>query len=194
MSKRDEIVAAAIRLAEWSQPGYANLSVRAVAKEAGVGPSTLRHYFPTQADLHEAVARRSIDTVVKDFSIADATRDPADRLYECCAQFLPSHEHREVQLETWFSMHLHALGAEKRAVSRRLLEHGHRVTYDSLHRWLNLLADEGHLDPTEVTPTATALFTTVDGIALHSIISPETMTVDAAHEQVKWTISKLLSS
>lgn len=194
LSKRDDIITAAIRLAERSGPGEANLSVRAVAKEAGVGPSTLRHYFPTQADLHEAVALRSIDTVVKDFSIADAARSPADRLYECCAQFLPTHEHRDVQLETWFSIHLHALGAEKRAVSRHLLEHGHRVTYDSLHRWLNLLAGEGHIDSTEVAPTATALFITVDGIALHSIISPETMTVDAAHEQVKWTIDKLLSS
>lgn len=194
LSKRDDIITAAIRLAERSGPGEANLSVRAVAKEAGVGPSTLRHYFPTQADLHEAVALRSIDTVINDFSIADSSRAPADRLYECCAQFLPTHEHRDVQLETWFSMHLHALGAEKRAVSRRLLEHGHRVTYDSLHRWLNLLAEEGHIDPAEVEPTATALFTTIDGIALHSIISPETMTVDAAHEQVKWTIDKLLSS
>ncbi|WP_166821508.1 TetR/AcrR family transcriptional regulator [Brevibacterium limosum] len=194
MSKRDEIIAAAIRLAEGSQPGQANLSVRAVAKEAGVGPSTLRHYFPSQSDLHEAVALKSIDTVINDFSIADTALDPADRLYECCAQFLPTHEHRDVQLETWFSMHLHALGAEKRAVSRRLLEHGHQVTYDSLHRWLNLLAEEGHVDPAEVAPIAKALFTSIDGIALHSIISPGTMTVDAAHEQVRWTIDKLLSS
>ena len=52
----------------------------------------------------------------------------------------------------------------------------------------------GEDSPTEAAPTATAPLTTVDGIALHSIISPETMTVDAAHEQVKWTIDKLLSS
>jgi hypothetical protein len=89
-------------------------------------------------------------------------------------------------------MHLHALGPEKAAVSRRLLEHGHRVTYDCLHRWLNTLAAEGHLDPSETAPAATALFTTIDGIALHSIITPETMTVDAAHEQLKWTIGRIL--
>jgi AcrR family transcriptional regulator len=194
MSKRDDIIAAAIRLAEGSEPGQANLSVRAVAQEAGVGASTLRHYFPTQSELHEAVARQSMDTVINDFSIADATRDPADRLYECCLQFLPSHEHRDIQLEVWFSMHLRALGPEQRAVSRRLLEHGHQVTYDSLHRWLNVFAEEGHLELAEVAPTATALFTTLDGIALHSIITPETMTVDAAHEQLRWTIDKLLGS
>src|SRR5699024_12826505 len=104
LSKREDIIAAAIRLAEESQPGEANLSVRAVAKEAGVGPSTLRHYFPTQADLHEAVALRSIDTVINDFSIADSSRAPADRLYDCCDQFLPPHSHLSRQLETWISL------------------------------------------------------------------------------------------
>ena len=192
LSKRDEIIAAAIRLAERSDPGQANLSVRAVAAEAGVGASTLRHYFPTQSELHEAVALRSIDTVISDFSITDASIDPGQRLFQCCAQFLPTHERREIQLELWFSMHLHALGPEKAAVSRRLLEHGHRVTYDRLHRWLNALAAEGHLDPAEAAPAATALFTTIDGIALHSIITPETMTVNAAHDQLRWTIGRLL--
>lgn len=192
MSKREDIIAAAIRLAEGSEPGQANLSVRAVAREAGVGASTLRHYFPTQSELHEAVARQSIDTVVDDCSIADSSLDPGERLYECCTQFLPTHERREFQLELWFSMHLRALGPERRAVSRRLLEHGHEVTYGCLHRWLNTLADEGHLDPAEVAPSASSLFTTIDGIALHSIITPETMTVDAAHEQLRWTISRIL--
>ena len=192
MSKRDDIIAAAIRLAERSEPGQANLSVRAVAAEAGVGASTLRHYFPTQSELHEAVALRSIDTVISYLSITDSSIDPGQRLFQCCAQFLPTHERRELQLELWFSMHLHALGPEKAAVSRRLLEHGHRVTYDCLHRWLNTLAAEGHLDPSETAPAATALFTTIDGIALHSIITPETMTVDAAHEQLTWTIGRIL--
>src|SRR5699024_10081250 len=155
LSKREDIIAAAIRLAERSEPGQANLSVRAVAAEAGVGASTLRHYFPTQSELHEAVALRSIDTVISDLSITDSSIDPGQRLFQCCAQFLPTHERRELQLELWFSMHLHALGPEKAAVSRRPLEHGHRVTYDCLHRWLNTLAAEGHLDSSETAPAAT---------------------------------------
>ncbi|MDN6530034.1 MAG: TetR/AcrR family transcriptional regulator, partial [Brevibacterium sp.] len=47
LSRRDDIITAAIRLAEQSPPGQTNLSVRAVAREAGIGASTLRHYFPT---------------------------------------------------------------------------------------------------------------------------------------------------
>ncbi len=192
MSRRDAIIQAAMRLAERSAPGSANLSVRAVAKEAGIGPSTLRHYFPTQADLHEAVVRSSLDVAIKDFSIADPSLDPAERLYECCAQFLPSHEHRDVQLELWFSMHLNALGPEKRALTHRLLEYGHDLTYDCLHRWLGVLAEEGHLSPAEVAPSSTALFTMIDGLSLHAIVTPERMTVDAVHGQIKWMIDKIL--
>lgn len=192
MSRRDDIISAAIRLAEQSPPGQASLSVRAVAKEAGIGASTLRHYFPTQSDLHEAIARGSMDVAVKDFSIADSSRDPAERLFECCAQFLPTHEHRDMQLELWFTMHLSALGPERRDVSRRLLEYGHDVTYDYLHRWLGILAEEGHIDPAETAPSAIALFTMLDGLALHSIVTPERVTVDAALEQLRWLIAKVL--
>lgn len=192
MSRRDDIIAAAIRLAEQSTTGHASLSVRAVAKEAGIGASTLRHYFPTQSDLHEAVARSSLDVAVNDFSIEDASLDPAARLFECCAQFLPTHEHRDMQLELWFTMHLSALGPEKREVSHRLLEHGHDVTYDSLARWLSTLAGEGHIDPAETAPASVALFTMLDGLALHSIITPERITVDAAHDQLRWMIGRIL--
>ena len=192
MSRRDDIISAAIRLAEQAPPGQTNLSVRAVAKEAGIGASTLRHYFPTQADLHEAIARGSMRTAVKDFSISESGLDPVDRLFECCAQFLPSHEHRDMQLELWLTMHISALGPERRAVTRRLLEYGHDFTYECLHRWLGILATEGHIDPAEVASTSVALFTMLDGLALHSIVTPERVTVDAALDQLRWLIAKVL--
>ena len=192
MSRRDDIISAAIRLAEQSAPGQASLSVRAVAKEAGIGASTLRHYFPTQTDLHEAIARSSMDTAVQDFSIMDSSLDPAERLFECCAQFLPTHEHRDMQLELWFTMHLSALGPDRRAVSRRLLEYGHDFTYECLHRWLGVLAAEGHIEAAEVPPASIAMFTMLDGLALHSIVTPERVTVDAALNQLRWFIAKVL--
>ena len=192
MSRRDEIIEAAIRLAESAPPGEAKLSVRTIAKEAGIGASTLRHYFPTQNALYQEVARRSMQTVVQDFAIADSSIDPAERLYEVCAQFLINDELRDIQLETWFKMHLNALGPDPREGSHELLRYGHEITYDSLHRWLGILADEGHIDPAEVAPSATLLFTAIDGMALHSIITPERMTVETVHDTVRWTIAKIL--
>lgn len=192
MSRRDDIIAAAIRLTERSNPGEATLSVRAVAREAGVGASTLRHYFPTQADLHEEIARSVMDVSVKDFAITDSALDPGQRLFDCCAQFLPTHEDRELQLDAWSTVHLKALGPENRDVSRRLLDHAHDVTYDCLHRWLGTLVDEGHLDAAEVGPASIALATMLDGITLHSIITPDRITIEVAHEQLRWMIDRIL--
>ncbi|WP_413333311.1 TetR/AcrR family transcriptional regulator [Brevibacterium sp. GP-SGM9] len=192
MSRRDDIIAAAIRLTERSNPGEATLSVRAVAREAGVGASTLRHYFPTQADLHEEIARSVMDVSIKDFAITDSALDPGQRLFECCAQLLPNHEHRDLQLETWLTIHLNALGPERREVPARLLDHAHDVTYDCLRRWLDILASEGHLDPAEVGPASIALFTMLDGLALHSIITPDRITIDVTHEQLRWMIDRIL--
>ena len=133
------------------RPGQASLSVRAVAKEAGIGASTLRHYFPTQSDLHEAIARGSMDVAVKDFSIDDSSLDPAERLFECCAQFLPTHEHRDMQLELWFTMHMSALGPDRRErVPHDSSSTGTTSPMTCLHRWLGILADEGHIDSAEV--------------------------------------------
>lgn len=193
MSRRDDIIDAAIRLAESAAPGEATLSVRAIAKEAGIGASTLRHYFPTQNALYHEVARRSIQTTVKDFSIADSRRDPAERLYECCSQFLLTDEHRDIQLKVWFTMHLNALGPDPREGSLGLLEYCHELMYASLHRWLGILADEGHLESAEVGPSATLLFTAIDGMALHSIITPERMTVGDVHANIRWLIGKILA-
>ncbi|RAF06006.1 TetR/AcrR family transcriptional regulator, partial [Burkholderia multivorans] len=126
------------------------------------------------------------------FAITDSSIDPAERLYEVCAQFLINDELRDIQLETWFKMHLNALGPDPREGSHELLRYGHEITYDSLHRWLGILADEGHIDPAEVAPSATLLFTAIDGMALHSIITPERMTVETVHDTVRWTIAKIL--
>ena len=51
--RRGQIVDAAVAIARVE--GLPGLSVRRVATAADVGASTLRHYFPTQRELHEAV-------------------------------------------------------------------------------------------------------------------------------------------
>lgn len=193
MSRRDEIIEAAIRLAESGEQRRTPLSVRAVAKEAGIGASTLRHYFPTQADLYIEVARRSMQMQIGDFRIDDASIPPRERLYEVLSQFLTTHEHRDAQLELWLAMHFNALGPNPREGSQALLEYAHEITYDCLHRWLGVLADEGHLDPAEVGRAATILFTAIDGMGLHSIISPDRMTVDEMHANIKWLIDRILA-
>lgn len=75
--------AAAAMLAE--NPA-ARLSVRAVAQRAGVSTGSLRHFFPTQRDLIDAVVAgiasiQAADTL--ESSLHDTARPAVDRLVDC---------------------------------------------------------------------------------------------------------------
>jgi AcrR family transcriptional regulator len=56
------------------------LSVRAVAARAGVSTGSLRHHFPRQSDLMDAVLGRVYDLVLRDDAIGDTTKSPRERL------------------------------------------------------------------------------------------------------------------
>ncbi|QTV79795.1 TetR/AcrR family transcriptional regulator [Microbacterium sp. NIBRBAC000506063] len=87
VDRRKQILAAARELA--ATGGLAAVSVRSVATRAGIGASTLRHYFPTQQELHDAVLGATFDANLRDLRIAETAVSAEDRLVECLWQFLP---------------------------------------------------------------------------------------------------------
>jgi AcrR family transcriptional regulator len=184
MSRRDEIIEAALRLA--TTEGIGTLSVRAVANAAGIGPTTLRHYFPSQAVLLQAVAVTLVSGSLDDLAIADDTRDPAQRLYDCLLQFLPPSEHQEAVLGGWFELYRLALGPEPLPAVRELLESGHRSSAQALQRWLGTLADQGHVAPDDVDAQATRALALIDGLHLNLLIGIERFDLEVAGETLRW--------
>jgi AcrR family transcriptional regulator len=59
VSIRDEIVEVARR--ELASHGLASMTIRQVARGAGVDPGTVRHYFPAKDDLTQAAADSDVD-------------------------------------------------------------------------------------------------------------------------------------
>ena len=86
-SRYTQILDAARQILEES--GLKAVSVRAVAARAGVGASTMRYYFPTQATLHETIIRASVRTRISDLHIRDTSMPARTRLTDCVTQFLP---------------------------------------------------------------------------------------------------------
>ncbi|WP_185993948.1 TetR/AcrR family transcriptional regulator [Streptomyces sp. NBC_01525] len=191
MARRDEIIEAALRLAK--AEGIGALSVRAVANAAGIGPTTLRHYFPSQAELRQAVAVACVSGSLDDLAIADDTRDPVRRLHECLLQFLPSSEQQEAALDGWFELYRLALGPEPLPAVRELLESGHRSSAQVLQRWLGTLADQGHVVPDEVDTHATRALALIDGIHLNLLIGPEPFDLQAAREALRWFAERVIA-
>ncbi|KIF72899.1 hypothetical protein QR77_00535 [Streptomyces sp. 150FB] len=191
MSRRDEIIEAALRLA--TTEGIGMLSVRAVANAAGIGPTTLRHYFPSQAELLQAVAVTLVSGSLDDLGIADDTHDPAQRLYDCLLQFLPPSEHQGAVLGGWFELYRLALGPEPLPAVSELLKSGHRSSAQALQRWLETLAGQGHVAPDDVEAQATRALALIDGLHLNLLIGIERFDLEMARETLRWFAEQVVT-
>ncbi|MCA1217824.1 TetR/AcrR family transcriptional regulator [Streptomyces sp. 8L] len=191
MSRRDEIIEAALGLAK--AEGIGALSVRAVASAAGIGPTTLRHHFPSQADLHQTVAVELVSGSLDDLAIADDTREPVQRLYDCLLQFLPPPDQREAALGAWFELYRLALGPEPRTAVRELLESGRQSSARVLRRWLGTLAGQGHVAPEEVEGHAVRALVLIDGLHLNLLIGPAPFDLDAARDSLRWFAERVIT-
>ncbi|GAA2687577.1 MULTISPECIES: TetR/AcrR family transcriptional regulator [Actinosynnema] len=186
MSTRERITEAALRLA--LVDGLGGLSVRAVAREAGVGATTLRHYFPTQAELYRVIAARYVNAQLSDLGIADADRDPVQRLHECLVQFLAPADQpdQRLSLESWFELHRTALAPDALPTGRETLVNGHHSSADVLTRWLTTLAEQGHLAAEGVAGHAGTALALISGLHLTMLIDPERFDHASAVRSLLW--------
>lgn len=159
MGRREQIVDAARALIDEQDPRP--LSVRTIAARSGLGASTLRHYFPTQRDLHAAVLATYVDETIDDLRINDEAITPRDRLIECLVQFIPP----TVDAKSWrlaigaFFGEGAAPGADQ---AWGLLGERYR---DKVRSWLGVLSAEGVVHG-DVDRRARFLTAVVDGVAI----------------------------
>ncbi|ANZ41481.1 hypothetical protein BBK82_41530 [Lentzea guizhouensis] len=192
VGKRDQILRTAVELAK--AEGLTALSVRSVAAAAGVGATTLRNYFPSQALLHEAVAAEIVTFTLEDRHIADASRPPVERLAECLEQFLPLPGQVETSLHGWLEYYRLSFGPEASTATKELLLSGRRASVQVLTRWLEVLAAEGHLADDAVDDRVTGLLVVVDGIHLTMLTDPERLDLDKAKRLLREQATTLLSA
>ncbi|MBB3052938.1 AcrR family transcriptional regulator [Prauserella isguenensis] len=163
--RRDVIVTAAREIA--AQRGMAALSVRTVAARAGVGASTLRHYFPSQRDLYDAVAEAAFDDRLGDLRIRDNGVPASDRLVECLRQFVTPAD----GLEQWAATVAAVAGPDAAPERRSRWMSAVRRAHERVHGWLDVLAEEGALRDGDPVRQARQLLLGVDGAALWLLTS-----------------------
>lgn len=188
--RRDAIIAAARELV--TEAGMGSLSVRAVAARAGIGASTLRHYFPTQQDLYDAVLGASFEEHLADLRIGQEGVSPVLRLTECLWQFLPERDAGDRLLEQWLAQYLTVLSPDASGDNRRaweaLVKHGRQRVID----WLQIFADEGLLRDDDPERPARLLIAVVDGLALDLITPGYPLTHDQADEVITDAVRSIL--
>jgi AcrR family transcriptional regulator len=127
-STRSEIVAAA-RL-QFAEQGYDAVSIRAVARVAGVDPALVHHYFADKADLFAA----SIDVPIRpDRLVAEILRGPRDAIGATIVRTLVTNLDNRAARDTVIALIRTALGHEFAARMLRqflMREVLHRITVE----------------------------------------------------------------
>ncbi|WP_177231774.1 TetR family transcriptional regulator C-terminal domain-containing protein [Amycolatopsis saalfeldensis] len=173
--------------------GLRGLSVRSVAAAAGVGATTLRTYFPSQALLYRAVAERLVSVALSDDRIRDSSLGPAERLYTSLRQFLPSSEYRQYALTVWFELITLAVGPDANAEVLELVNSGQAESVSITTRWFKQLADDGCALRESPEVLADRFETIVDGLQLHLLLDQDEAALGRADDTVRWFVAQALA-
>ncbi len=178
--RRTQIIDAAREL--MSESGTTAISVRAVAGRAGIGASTLRHYFPTQQELYDATLGSILDRQLSDHRIRDSSVSPRERLTECLRQFLISPAEDEINRQQWLALMAAMVDPtgdpDRRRTWESLVNSARRRVTD----WAHILHSEGHLIH-DIDRTVGYLLALIDGIALGlAVTGAERITAEQAEQ------------
>ncbi|MCP3427127.1 TetR/AcrR family transcriptional regulator [Rothia sp. AR01] len=173
LGSRDRILwAAASMLGEG--PGAA-LSVRGVAARAGVSTGSLRHHFPTQRELMDAVLAIVYDMVLPEGSLHDSSIPARERLLSCLRRLLAPEgaEAAGGAREAWLTVVERYIRPEPTAAIRAEYAAIDRELHRRVEYCLNVLRDEGAVPPGDNARRARFLMTVVDGVSIAQALPSE---------------------
>ena len=165
LAERDRIVSEAA----WRvlvRDGLTELSVRKVAAEAELSPSSLRHAFPTQASVRD----HAVALLLERLSQRVAGVDDAHAML---LELLPLDEERRIEMEVSLSFGTMAMTDDALNRSHKQI---HLAVRDVCARALDLLA----IKPAELD----GLHAYIDGLALHLVRQDP-------HDDTQWALTAL---
>ncbi|MBF6573546.1 TetR/AcrR family transcriptional regulator [Nocardia farcinica] len=167
--RRAEIAAAVWRLID--QSGMSAVSLRTVAAEAGLVLGSLRHTFPTKADLLAYAMELVFVRAEQRVSAHAAIGDPRRRALAMLLELLPLDEQRRIEMRVDLALVAEAPAHPRLAV---LAGRAHTAVAALCHDLCADLAAHGLLHTARaVAAEARRLHALVDGTALHLLVAPE---------------------
>jgi len=145
-----------------ARDGLAALSVRNVAAEAGLAPSTVRYAFPTQAALREHALRLVFDDTAARIDALPDDLTGQRYAHAVLVELLPLDERRRVELEVYL-----ALGTA--ALTDGGLRPAHDRVVDEMRDWCGLVLQAVGVPEGDVEFETRRLHALVDGLAMHVV-------------------------
>jgi AcrR family transcriptional regulator len=150
--------------------GLEGASVRAVAAEAGLSMGSLRHFFPSQSELHVFAMRLVMDRIRARVEALPATSDPHRWAMAVLEQMLPMDADRRAESEVWLAFSARALVDPALGALR---DEGWDLLRQVCHNLVHRFADAGEPAPhLEAEVEAARLHALVDGLLVHGVLRP----------------------
>lgn len=147
--------------------GIGAVSIRAVAASAGLSVGSLRHVFPTRAELLEFSAELMLQRATERILGSPLTGVPEDDAVVLLAHLLPFEEESRVELEVNIALIAEAPALPSLAPLR---DDTHRSIAGMCERLVGMLAPSA--DQARVSHEARRLHALIDGAALHLLADP----------------------
>jgi AcrR family transcriptional regulator len=142
--------------------------VRAVAGEAGLSMGSLRHYFPSQSELHAFAMRLVTDRIRARVEVLPATPDPRRWALGVLEQMVPMDADRRAESEVWLAFSARAMVDPQLGALR---DEGWDLLREVCHNLVRRLADAGRPD-LDLDVEAARLHALVDGLLVHGVQRP----------------------
>ncbi|CCH19696.1 TetR/AcrR family transcriptional regulator [Micromonospora lupini] len=167
---RDEIVDAALELLEDGTPQ--NVTLRGIARQAGISAPSIYPHFPDLDSILLAVAQRAF-TILEQELGAPEDADPVERLRAVCAAYLAFAERRPQQYRVMFGAVWDAGQALERApgLAEELAVLG-MGAFEIFRRTLADCVAEGRSASADPFGDATALWVGLHGLAQLRVAAP----------------------
>ena len=186
---QDDLIDALLRVVV--AKGLDAVSIRTVAREAGVSIGTVQRHFATKDDLLLAAYGRAIDQVTaRARQLPERTSRPAEYIRALLCELLPLDGRREAELRVALAFTARSVYAPRLA---ELYTHAYRALVDAIAAALRDAVERGQappdLDPQRDAIQAVAL---ADGLAWHLLCAPHALTADDAVAALDAHLARLL--
>jgi TetR/AcrR family transcriptional regulator, transcriptional repressor of bet genes len=173
------------------EQGLDAVSIRAVARRAGVSIGTVQYHFATKDDLLLAAYRRAIDQVVaRAARLPDPTEEPAAYIQALLQQLLPLDDQRQAEVRVALAFTARSVHSPRLA---ELYEHGYRALVDAVVGALQAAVSRGEALPgIDVRREATQAAALADGLAWHALCAPSALSVGEARAALDAHLARLL--
>ena len=158
--------------------GYAAVSARRVASEAGLKHTLVHYYFPTTDDLFLAVYRRAVDKVLERLDAALASPKPLRAFWNYASD----------SSRTALAIEFMALANHRKVIRREIAHHLERIR----HRHAEALADLVYpeiADPRTLPPIGLSVL--VVGVA-RALVMEAGLGISVGHAEARAFVDRLL--